>query len=213
MRSDMNALRTKGERERYATRWGLDTEEPCLVKISPALDLILSRPGDPAHSEYTGIMYNMLLDTILTPAAAKSYAAILRSFPFPPGWPRVQGPIHHLKSYSLSEHARWSVVIPVLLRCWLKESHIRPYLLQILRNLGNSVHQVVQCFAAAATSNCVLMGDFISENDRANMESIVSSHRISFQSLLQHIADSLAADPRRARSRSVSVAPLGEAPG
>jgi hypothetical protein len=94
-------------------------------------------------------------------------------------------------------------------RCWLKESHIRPYLLQILRNFGNSVHQDIQCFAAAATSNCVLMGDFISESDRANMEDIVSSHRIMFQRLLQHIADFLVADPRRARSRSASVAPLG----
>jgi hypothetical protein len=106
------------------------------VKISPALDIILSRPGDPAHSEYQGltrIMHSMLLDTLLTQAAAKSYAAILRSFPFPPSWPRVQGPLHHLKSYSLSEHARWSVVVPVLLRCWLKEKHIRPYLVQMIR--------------------------------------------------------------------------------
>jgi hypothetical protein len=212
MRNDMNALRTKAMREKYASTWGLDVEEPCLAKISPALDLILSRPGDPAHSEYNGltrIMHNILLDTILTPAAAKSYAAVLRSFPFPPSWPRIQGPLHHLKSYSLSEHARWSVVIAPLLRCWLKEKHIRTYLLSVLRqNQAQSpVHQIVQCFAAAATSNCILMGSFISQDDRANMSSIVSDYRAKFQELLQCIADSLTADPRRARSRSVSIAP------
>ena len=109
MRDDMEGFKTKVLRDKYATKWGIDTEEPCLVKISPALDIILSRPSDPAHSEYNGltrIMHNLLLDTILTPAAAKSYAATLCSFPFPPGWPRIQGPLHHLKSYSLSEHAR-----------------------------------------------------------------------------------------------------------
>jgi hypothetical protein len=210
MRNDMNALRTKAMREKYASTWGIDTEEPCLMKISPALDLILSRPGDPAHSEYNGltrIMHNILLDTILTPAAAKSYAAILRSFPFPPSWPRVQGPLHHLKSYSLSEHARWSVVIAPLLRCWLKEKHIRAYLLPVLRKdqTQSPVHQIVQCFAAAATSNCILMGSFISQDDRANMSSIVSDHRAKFQNLLQRVADSLTADPRRARSRSISI--------
>ena len=217
MRGEMNALKTKVQRERYATKWGFDTEEPCLVKISPALDIILSRPGDPAHSEYNGltrIMHNVLIDTILTPAAAKSYAAMLRSFPFPPGWPRVQGPLHHLKSYSLSEHARWSVVIPVLLRCFLKEKHIRAHLLPVLRKEQQSspvqlspVHQILQFFASAATSNCVLMGSFIDPADRASMTDIVSNHRGKFQQLLKFVADSLTTDPRRARSRSASVAP------
>src|ERR1700722_4295606 len=94
----------------------------------------------PAHSEYQGltrIMHSMLLDTLLTQAAAKSYAAMLRSFPFPPSWPRVQGPLHHLKSYSLSEHARWSVVIPVLLRCWLRESHLRRPLVTVFQSNGS----------------------------------------------------------------------------
>lgn len=40
------------------------------------------------------------------------------------------------------------------------------------------------------------MGDCISENDRVNMEGIASSRRISFQNLLQHIAESLAVDPQ-----------------
>ena len=71
------------------------------------------------------MMHSLLLDAILIPSAAKEYSAVLQAFPFPPSWPRVQGPLHHLKSYSLSEHARWSIVIPVLLRCWLWENHIR----------------------------------------------------------------------------------------
>lgn len=116
MRKDMETIgKTKVVKENYAKKWGLDTAHPVLVDISPALDIILSRPGGPAHSEYQGLsclMHNLLPDTVLTNAAGREYATKLRSFPFPPGWPRVQGPLHHLKSYRISEHARWSVVIP-----------------------------------------------------------------------------------------------------
>ena len=215
MRSEMNSKKYKKDKDAYAKKWGLDTEDPCLVKISPALDIILSRPGDPAHSEYNGltrIMHTTLLQAVLTTSAVKSYVAMLRKFPFPPSWPRVQGPLHHFKSYSLSEHARWSVVVPGLLRCWLQEKHLRPYFKQIIQNEGkNPVHEVIQCFAAAATSNCVLMGDSISQDDRSNMESIISVHREKFQALLKVVANSLTADPRRARSRSASIAPLAAA--
>lgn len=61
-------------------------------------------------------MHNLLLDTVILPRFRKEYTTILRTFPFPPGWPRVQGPLYHLKSYTLSEHARWCLVIPVILR-------------------------------------------------------------------------------------------------
>ncbi|KAF1816368.1 hypothetical protein P152DRAFT_388522 [Eremomyces bilateralis CBS 781.70] len=117
MREVMNACITQAARERYATRWGLNLAAPSLIKISPALDLIMSRPGDPAHSEYLGLsrmMHSLLLDAILTTKGCQSYAETLRSFPFPPNWPHVQGPLRHLKSYSLSEHARWSLLQSLL---------------------------------------------------------------------------------------------------
>jgi hypothetical protein len=190
---------TKRDREKYATKWGLDTVPSPLVDISPALDILLSRPSDPAHSEYQGLarlMHSLLLDTVLTTASGKEYAAVLRSFPFPPSWPRVQGPIHHLKSYRLSEHARWSVVVPLLLRFWLCERHIQPYLLAILnkrvRDSSSSlepVDQVVECFSAAATSNCVLMGDSISRTDRDNLDDIITTHRLKLQTFLQFASD------------------------
>ena len=58
-----------------------------LEKFSPALDLILTRPPDPAHSEYGGqakLMHDLLLETILTPAGTRLYATTLSPFPFPP---------------------------------------------------------------------------------------------------------------------------------
>jgi hypothetical protein len=68
----------------------MSLEPPALTQISPALDILLSRPGDPAHSEYKGLsnlMHSLLLDSVLTISATRSYAALLRSFPFPPTWP------------------------------------------------------------------------------------------------------------------------------
>jgi len=211
MRNDIDALRTKALRETYGKIWGIDPDPAsmALSKISPALDLIQTRPSDPAHSEYNGLsnmMHSVLLEAILTAPAANAYAAVLRSFPFPPRWPRCQGPLHHLKSYSLSEHARWSVVVPLLLLCWLQERHIRPYLLAIRKkNDADPVKYLVHIFAAAATSNCLLMGSSMTPDNQANLGAIVHSYRIQLQALLQLVADSMTADPRRARSRSASV--------
>ena len=48
-------LKTAADRRDYGTQWGLNEADPPLVAISPALDLILSRPPDAAHSEYKGM--------------------------------------------------------------------------------------------------------------------------------------------------------------
>ena len=213
MRAHLDGLPTRQGREAFGTTWGIDPEPSsmALTTIAPALDLLLSRPGDPAHSEYQGLssmMHNLLLEAILTPSSAKDYAAMLRTFPFPPSWPRVQGPLHHLKSYSLSEHARWSLVIPVLLRCWLREKHIRSHLLTVLRlnDTDNPVDYIVSQFAAAARSNSVLMSTRVSVEDREDMTAIVHGYRAHLQQLLAALAQSMSADRRRTRSRSVSLA-------
>jgi hypothetical protein len=70
---------------------------PVLRMITPALDLVLSRPTDPSHSEYGGItkqFHLLFIDAILTPRAALQYAQKLRSFPKPAGWGPFQSPTH-----------------------------------------------------------------------------------------------------------------------
>jgi hypothetical protein len=71
-RKEMKSLRTIKKQEEYATKWGLQREEPALFKISPALDIILTRPSDPAHSEYNGLtkqLHHLLITAILTQPA------------------------------------------------------------------------------------------------------------------------------------------------
>lgn len=216
MREDLDALPTKKEREDYGTEWGMDPDPLSMTlhnTISPALDIITSRPGDPSHSEFQGLsnmLHNLLLESVLTPKATKEYAAVLRSFPFPPSWPRVQGPLHHLKSYSMSEHARWSIVVPLLLRCWLREKHIRVHLLNVLRAPANGIadptNYIISQFASATRSNSVLMSQTVSPQDRHQMADIVYGYRSQLQQLLSALAQSMAVDKRRAPRRAGSTA-------
>src|SRR4029077_11190364 len=79
MRKEKDSLRTKTAREDFMRDNGMAESAP-LTRISPALDLILTRPPDPAHSEYAGqakLMHALLLETILTTAGARSYATTL----------------------------------------------------------------------------------------------------------------------------------------
>lgn len=48
MREDMDTLQTAMDRNQYGTTWGLDKKTPALPSITPALDLILSRPPQPS---------------------------------------------------------------------------------------------------------------------------------------------------------------------
>lgn len=41
----------------------------------------------------------------------------------------------------MSEYVRWLVVIPILLRCWLRKKYLRLYLLRVLED--NSITDLV----------------------------------------------------------------------
>ena len=67
----------------------------------------MTRPSDPAHSEYAGMtkqFHLLLIEAILTKPATLQYAQLLRTFPKPPGWGPFQNPVHYIGSYTLSEH-------------------------------------------------------------------------------------------------------------
>ena len=213
----MDSLKTKDARAKYSSKWGLDLDQSPLVAISPALDLILTRPGDPAHSEYSGIgklMHEMLLQGILTVSGAKSYARCLRQFPFPKGWGRLQSPLHHLKSYSFSDQARWCVIVPGLLRVWLERSLIQPHFFAAaLAHTKDPVGFIVSSYAAFAKSTSLLVSDHIDiRADRDNLDAIVTTGREAFQQLCRDAAGGMESNSRRGsivgnRSRSATPAP------
>lgn len=158
------------------------------------------------------MLYNLLLESVLTLKATKEYTAILRLFPFPLSWLRIQGPLYYLKSYSMLEHARQSIVVPLLLRCQLRKKHIRIYLLNILKAPTNAIananltNYIISQFAAATRSNSVLISQTVSLYNRHQIADIVYRYRSQLQQLLSALAQLIAVDKRRALRRASSVA-------
>lgn len=154
------------------------------------------------------MLYNLLLDSVLIPKGSKDYTKTLRTFPFLPSQPRIQGLLYYLKSYSISEHVRQSVVILMLLRYWLRKKHLRLYLLRVLE--GNSITDpigyIVSQFVGIARSNSVLISLSISVADREDMYIIVYSYRANLQQLLLALSQSIAFNKRRSRSKSITSA-------
>ncbi|KAK4118238.1 hypothetical protein N657DRAFT_404669 [Parathielavia appendiculata] len=181
------SLQTASERKQYYTQWGMAEDIPALPRLSPALDLVMSRPTDAAHSEYNGLgnlMHYLLRDGILTKSARSEYAIQRRTWPFPPGWPRLQSPVHHLSSYKMSHHAQWIVIIPAFLLNWLKREHIRPRFWDQAKNFEKDpIELIIETTAAIAKSTTVLMGTRVSRRDRYLMGDIIYRARYLFNQL------------------------------
>jgi hypothetical protein len=127
-RQQAEKMASSKHREEFLASHGLSTEQPALQSITPALDLTLSRPPDPAHSEYYGIirkLYPMLYKKILFKRAASDFTMVFQRFPLPPGWGRIQSPEMHMGSWSMSECGKASIIVPLILRTWLKPQHLR----------------------------------------------------------------------------------------
>ncbi|KAI1828553.1 hypothetical protein F4861DRAFT_534975 [Xylaria intraflava] len=122
------------QEENLLRELGLHNNKPLintLEQLFPALDMIRSRPVDAAHSEYQGLsrlVHNFMFKdqmAILTPSAITEACTVYQEFTAPPRWGRLQSPKRHLDSWRMQELARGSIILPVLLRCWLQPGHVR----------------------------------------------------------------------------------------
>ena len=212
----LESYKTKKSAQNYCRDTNLTPEAapPCAIAL--ALNLILGRPSDPAHSEYGGMskqLHLLLINSILVPQAVTEYIQQLRAFPFPPSWARLQSPTFHLKSYILQKHARWSIICPVLLQTWLKSSHVQRRFLNslgaVLRRPGATdkkhVSSIVIIFAMLAASNTVFMGQRFSEDEKAKIFDLVKAARRLYQTLFEAAALSSIANLRSRRSITPST--------
>ena len=212
-------LQTVSERKRYCTQWGMAEELPALARLSPALDLVMSRPVDAAHSEYNGLgnlMHFLLRDAILTKAARAEYAMELRTWPFPPGSHRLQSPVHHLSSYKMSHHAQWIIVIPAFLLNWLKKKHVRSRFWNHVQNQypdKDPVELIIETTAAIARSTTLLMGTRMSRIDRYNMADIIYRARHMFNELCLFASVTTGSAAASRIGTPVEAEPVGAQPG
>ncbi|KAI1822854.1 hypothetical protein F4861DRAFT_540577 [Xylaria intraflava] len=97
-------------------------------KIAPGLDLLRGRPIDAAHSEFTSLVKNaqrILLDEIIVKKFHGEFIKVFQKFPVPPRFHRVQSPATHMESWRMHECMEASIIMPVLLHCWLSEAHVQ----------------------------------------------------------------------------------------
>ena len=90
-----------------------------LQLITPALDLILSQLPNPAHSEYFGLvrrLYPLLYSKILTKPASAEFTQVFQNFPFPPGWARLQSLETYMRSWTMLECRKASLITPLILQ-------------------------------------------------------------------------------------------------
>jgi hypothetical protein len=193
-------------------KYGVSADESPLFTIAPCLNLDTFFPSDPCHSEYSGISklaHSLLVDAILSPRGREEYAWQLRRFQFPFGWGRLQSPVHHLESYQLQEHARASVILPLLLRCCLQKSWIATAywsaLSKMFTTTASALETIVQVFVAIAKSNTILVSRKICLSDRSNLLPIIRTARQGLQLLLEIAAIATeAVTSRRGRSQLLS---------
>lgn len=209
---DTMSSKSPKQKERFCMTYGLSPNPSPLLKIAPSLHLINSFPSDPAHSEYAGITklaHSLLLEHILSPSGTKKYLAILQHFPFPNGWRRLQSPVTHLDSYQLQEHARASIIIPLVLRCHLQQNWMKKEFYEAISTLFDPQDYrpediVVSVFAAIAKSNSTLAWPSMSAEDRAQLKPIIVHARSGLQHLIQ--AAVIASEEIRPAQRATSVA-------
>ena len=174
--------------------YGLSSRQSPLFTVAPSLNLDTFFPSDLCHSEYAGISklaHSLLVDAILSKKGQEKYSWQLRQFQFPAGWGRLQSPINHLKSYQLQEYARASIILPLLLRCFLKESWIAPAFWSMAsKKYKSPIDEIVRVFAQIAKSNSVLVSRKLTKEDRENLLDIIQSARLGLQTLLEIAAAS-----------------------
>ncbi|KAG6069682.1 hypothetical protein E4U16_007516 [Claviceps sp. LM84 group G4] len=118
------------ESKQLMSRHGIKDE------MLPCLDRIRSRPIDAAHSEYQGlsrVLLTLIYKDLLTSGSAVELDDQFRNIQFPPGWRRLQSGNSHLDSWRMLELAHGCMILPLALRGWLKDEHVKFPLRKILR--------------------------------------------------------------------------------
>lgn len=210
-RRKLEIIHIKTKKKEFASKWDLAVEKSSLFKISSVLDIILIWSSDSAHSKYADLcklLHQLLIEIILTSLASKFYAIILCIWSFTSEFERIQFSLHYLKSYSLSEHARWIVIVSELLRCWLEKKHVQSLFLHAVvthlrsnSSLFIATELIIKTFALVAKSTLLLMMNNLIERDFLIQH--IKTARSHFQ-LLFNFAASVANE--NSRSHSVTSA-------
>ncbi|KZZ97802.1 hypothetical protein AAP_00063 [Ascosphaera apis ARSEF 7405] len=216
---EIENVEEQNKKEEIRKRFGFSMEPTPLTKISRAMDITRDMPSDPCHSELAGMMkiaVNVLLGDIFTPTGKTKFSNILREFPMPQGWQKLQSPLHYLDSYQIQEFARIGTLIPVIFRlylepCWL-QLRVReaiPFFFnrEVDRGGGGTAEKLLTgVFAKMALSNRVLISWADEGSDNHFVGKAVQNAREALQTLLRSVAMSANTSNAMTGSRYSSLA-------
>lgn len=206
--SEARDINTKAKVKLYSQQFRMAPNPLALYQLSLALDIILSRPADPAHLEYNGLLqllHNLLIKAELSLAAQIEYTKLLRNFLLLASQRKLQSPIYYLSSYTLSQHARWSILVAILLRVQLKDSLIQLFFVAAMQTLAElaivEIKQylqqttgidpvapqaiVVRVYTALARNNINLTLQNVTDEQRASFNSEMFGNRRAFQGIIE----------------------------
>lgn len=192
-----------GQRRRFLQERGMHLEAPPMAKLAPALDLIRSRPADAPHSEWRGlgrILQGLLFSSIFTKRGSSAFLRHFQTFPYPPGWPRIQSPLYYIMSWSLSEAGRATVLTPLILRAYSQTGWYRvQFLTAITQQFPPSttlspIDQLIQAYGIIAICNTYTCTERYSEPDAIHNHILRS--REAYQRLIR-CADGACEGPHR----------------
>lgn len=189
--------------EKFLRSEGLNPDDSTIkaaMKLTPALDIVRTRPTDAAYSEFGGLVKHMVRAFVyeaLIPKYLEDLSLKFVAFRIPPGWPRLQL-IHHLDNWRMTECAEATIIMPVLLRCWLKNHHIRhnfgvnlmkhaPSLISDIKGTWKPVDIITYAFWLVVKANMIIAGRETPRYSREYFDQVVKEGRKAIQ-LMFHVS-------------------------
>jgi hypothetical protein len=186
---------TGSERRLFAQQHGLS-----MKSSQPFMSLIFDRhlqiPVDPAHCICQGLDTVLIKATIqlLSAAGRDKFSRLIRQLELPPGWPRFQDPIAHIRSYFFSDLARLIMIGPFVLVQLSKEDYSQQHLLSLRVRLGrNSLQRVLDdildCWIKLAAMSAKVFAPQIPNYDDLQQSIIILARQlvlVNFQQKLFH---------------------------
>ena len=130
------------------------------------------------------------MKAILSKDGREAFGRALHHFPRAPGWTRLQSPLHHLDSYQIQEHARASIIFPLLLwrymqTNWVSQSFLEALVYVLGPDSRHPRREITRTFAAIAKSNSLMAFPSISKTDRDELDKTVKLARSRLQCLFK----------------------------
>ena len=145
---EIESQRSKTDREKLATEYGLTKPGPLNIL---KWDRHIQTPQDAYHS-MAGKARTLLEATfnILNTSGENDFLEHWKSIEKPAHWSRMPNPLRHHQSFMFSDVLRLAMLMPFILKRFLKPCHIKP---EILNNwLENS--EIRQNLAVSKLSTC-----------------------------------------------------------